>query len=86
MTCVKLFLDNIFDQEKVMSHSFNNAWLPRSPDLIPTNFWYWGYLKSQVYVGSPFTISELKDALQSEISAVNDDMLHPSVNGFASRL
>lgn len=42
----------------------------RSPDLSACDFWLWGYLKSKVYARNPQSISDLKNIIVSEISAV----------------
>ncbi|GFU90827.1 uncharacterized protein TNCV_4173231 [Trichonephila clavipes] len=59
---------------------------PRSPDLIPVDFWLWGYLKSCVYLSGPSSLSELKDAIRREVSSIHPDMLHSAVAGFVTRL
>ena len=59
---------------------------PRSPDLSPSNFFLWGYLKSKVYQGRPRTIPELKEAIQSEIAAIPGAMLENVMKSFSDRL
>ena len=50
-------------------------WPSRSPDLIPVNFFLWGYLKDKLYVGRPQTTEELKQSIRTEITAIQVDML-----------
>ena len=35
-------------------------WPPRSLDLIPLEFFLWGYLKQQVYATLPQTLQDFK--------------------------
>ncbi|GBN32887.1 hypothetical protein AVEN_178973-1 [Araneus ventricosus] len=39
-----------FGNDRIISRHFQAAWPPRSLDLIPCDFWLWGYLKDVVYV------------------------------------
>ncbi|GFW91118.1 uncharacterized protein TNCV_1759921 [Trichonephila clavipes] len=57
-----------------------------SPDLRPTDFWLWGYLKSRVYLSSPSSMLELKGAIRIEVSSIHPDTLHSAVAGFVTRL
>ncbi|GFT54173.1 hypothetical protein TNCV_699001 [Trichonephila clavipes] len=59
--------------------------LPRSPDLTPTDFWLWGYLKSRVYLSGPSSLSELKYAIRRELHTSGRVAL-PTVAGFVTRL
>ena len=38
-------------------------WPPRSPDLNPLDFFYWGYLKSKVYINRPENLEELRQSI-----------------------
>ena len=40
------------------------------------DFFLWGYLKDQVYVGRPHTIEEFKKSIHREITALPTDMLN----------
>jgi len=48
----------------------NIAWPPGSPDLIPCDYFLWGYLKAEVIKYRPGTIEELKEAIRQVISRV----------------
>ena len=61
-------------------------WPPYSPDLNPCDFFLWGYLKDRVYRGNPQTIDALKEAITSEIQAIEPSTLHNVIQGFESRL
>ena len=57
---VRDYLDEVFPQ-----HWFGRRgtiqWPPRSPDLTPMDFFFWGVVKNKVYEKNPKTVSELKD-------------------------
>ena len=45
---VRHFLDDIF-QDRWIGRRGPVEWAPRSPDLTPMDFFFWGYVKSLVY-------------------------------------
>lgn len=48
-------------------------WPPRSPDLNPLDFFFWGYMKSLVYDTTPPNVEALRDRiLQARIRIRND--------------
>jgi hypothetical protein len=49
-------------------------WPPRSPDLTPSDFLLWGYLKAPVYQHRPQTLEALKDAITQEVAAIPHEM------------
>jgi len=42
-------------------------WPPRSPDLVPPDYFLWGYLKWRSYQNKPRTIDVLKANITEEI-------------------
>ena len=42
---------------------------PRSPDLTPMDFFFWGYVK--VYATKPQTIKDLKEAIQNSFEEID---------------
>jgi len=50
-------------------------WPPRLPDLMPPDYFLWGYLKGKVYQNKPRTIDALKANITEEIQAVTVDVL-----------
>ncbi|GFX12231.1 DUF4817 domain-containing protein [Trichonephila clavipes] len=83
---VKAFLIQTCGEDRIVSRRCRYPWPPRSPDLTPTDFWFWGYLKSRVYLSGPSSLSELKDAIRREVSSIHPDVLHSTVAGFVTRL
>ncbi|GFX09964.1 DUF4817 domain-containing protein [Trichonephila clavipes] len=83
---VKAFLIQTFGEDRIISRCCRYPWPHRSPDLTPTDFWLWGYLKSRVYLSGQSSLSELKDAIRREVSSIHPDVLHSTVAGFVTRL
>jgi hypothetical protein len=50
-------------------------WPPRSPDLSPCDFFLRGYLKAEVFKHRPWSLDQLKEAIQDEIEGISPDML-----------
>ncbi|GFV25129.1 uncharacterized protein TNCV_591951 [Trichonephila clavipes] len=69
---VKAFLIQTFGKDRIVSRRCRYP--HQSPDLTPTDFWLWGYLKSCVYLSGPSSLSELKDAIRREVSSIHPEM------------
>ena len=50
-------------------------WPPRSPDLTPSDYFLWVYLKGRVYQNKPRNTDALKANITEEIQAVTADVL-----------
>ena len=51
-------------------------WPPRSPDLIPCDFFFWGFVKDKVYAPPlPANLRELRDRIREAVASVTPDML-----------
>lgn len=61
-------------------------WPPRSPDLTPCDFFFWGYLKSKVYTNRPQNLAELEQRIQNEAAAISPRSLRNSFQAFRDRL
>lgn len=71
--------------DNVIGRGFPNLWPPRSPDLTPLDYYFWGMLKTQVYSrGRPQNLETLKewiveaaeDVQQDEISTAVQDLFY----------
>jgi len=62
------------------------GWTARSPDLIPCDFFLWGYLKAEVYKHRPQTLKALKDAIREEGAAIPPEMTNIVMENFRERL
>lgn len=60
-------------------------WPARSPDLSVCNFFFWGYVKEQVYSQKPATLAALQRTIQQEITAVPAIMLQHAYDDFLIR-
>ena len=60
---VRDYLNEVFPQRWLRRGSIE--WPPRSPDLTPMDFFFWGVVKNKVYAKSPKTINELKDYIMT---------------------
>ncbi|GFX67167.1 uncharacterized protein TNCV_2185141 [Trichonephila clavipes] len=81
---VKAFLIQTFGEDRIVSRCSRYPWPTRSPDLTPTDFWFWGYLKYRVYLSDPSSLLELKDAIRREYHTSGHVALF--VAGFVTRL
>ncbi len=54
---------------------FKGLWPPRSPDMTPLDFFWWGTLKNKVYETTPANLEQLKVKITSEISKISQQML-----------
>lgn len=61
-------------------------WPPRSPDLTPMDFYFWGFIKSLVYLDEPASIEELKVRITLAAAAVLPETLLLVRQEFSSRL
>jgi hypothetical protein len=50
-------------------------WPPRSPDLLPLDFYLWSFLKSCVFDNSPRTASQLKLNNETALGNIEEVML-----------
>ena len=48
-------------------------WRPLSPDLIPWDFFLWGYLKSWVYTTPPANLDDLQNRIIREVDLIHQD-------------
>lgn len=67
-------------------HGGGIDWAPYSPDLNPCDYFLWGYLKDEVYRGSPRTVEEVKARIRTKISEITTETLRDVIGNFESRL
>ena len=58
-------LSELFPQRIVSLHH-DVEWPPRSPDLMPLDFFLWGYIKSRVYQPPPADLEGLRRRIGAE--------------------
>ncbi len=59
---------------------------PRSPDIIPYDFFLWGYLNSKVYVGGGPDLITFKNNIAQTVANITEDMLCSSVENVVQRM
>lgn len=83
---VKQFLNDTFSH-RVISRHFEFTWPPRSPDLSPLDFWFWGFVKSKVYTEGIFaSIDELIAKIRAVINDIPLSNFAKAVASVPSRL
>ena len=62
-------------------------WPPRSPDLTPLDFFFWGHLKSKVFATPPANLHELQQRIVTEVDTLRQDraLIRRAVNGMMRR-
>lgn len=64
-----------------------HRWPPRSPDLNPLDFFFWGYLKDNVFkFPRPANVQQLRDKILQVSEEVSAVMLRSTVASFYDRL
>ena len=63
------------------------AWPPRSPDLSPLDFFFWGYVKQLMYTpAQPANLTDLKERIRVAVRSVTSDMLKRTWDSMKKRL
>ncbi|GFW25251.1 transposable element Tc3 transposase [Trichonephila clavipes] len=61
-------------------------WPPRSCDLIPLDYFQWGYVRLLVYADKPQTLDHLEDNIRRVIADIRLQMLEKVIENWTSRL
>ena len=80
------FLRQYFPRDGLILHQTDNPWPPNSPNLNPSDYFLWGYLKDRVYENNPQTTEVLKDNIRIEIRQIPQEMLNGFVDNFNVRV
>jgi len=72
--------------DHLISRCGDVPWPPQSPNLSMCDFFLWGYLKSRVYEGKPWTLEETKGAICKQIGMINQELLERIEANFRERL
>lgn len=67
---VKTLLDRLF-QERWIARNGPIRWPPRSPDITPLDFYFWGYVKDQVYKSRYANLAELQNSIRDIIASID---------------
>lgn len=81
---VKEFLRSQFG-EKIISRHFDFHWPARSPDMTPLDFWFWGYVKQEVYKVHLPDIESLKQRISEVTANIDRNMLARVIDSIPTR-
>jgi inhibitor of nuclear factor kappa-B kinase subunit alpha len=79
------YLNDKFDN-RVISRRSANPWPAHSPDLNPLDYWFWGYVESQVYIRRPRNIESLKRVVEEVAYELDAHSIKNAVGNFTRRL
>lgn len=82
---VRNFLNEIFP-ERWIGRRGAIEWPPRSPDLTPLDFFFWGYLKDRVYKTKPQNLDDLRHRIITEVALIRFETLGNVCSSFYHRL
>lgn len=82
---VRDLLDQTF-RERWIGRRGRIEWPPRSPDLSPLDYFFWGYLKNKVYETKPNDINDLTQRILHEAAEVPPEILRNFMDGYFNRL
>lgn len=83
------------DIRRHLNHVFPGKWIgrrgaiewpARSPDLSPLDYYFWGYLKDQVYRTKPQDLVELRLRIVEEAARIPVDAIRNALSAFYHRL
>lgn len=63
-----------------------HKWPPRSPDLTKMDFFWWGYVKEQVYKTPATTKEDMKNRIREVFRTADVNMLHRASRAFEDRI
>jgi len=79
------FLNNTFP-ERWIGRRGAIEWPPRSSDLSPLDFFFWGYLKDRVYKIKPQNLNDLQVRIIDEVALITPEILQNVQTNFYDRL
>ena len=72
--------------DRIISKKSTFQWAPRSPDLNPLDFYFWGYCKANVYRNKPNTVGMLKTEIENFIASIPTEMCQRAIKNFEKRV
>ena len=71
---------------RIFSRFGDQKWPPRSCDLIPLDFFLWGYLKSNVYINNTTTTCALQEEIKHCINEIQPQLCRKVMKNFDERV
>ncbi|KZC03744.1 hypothetical protein WN55_06391, partial [Dufourea novaeangliae] len=72
--------------ERIISRNATVSWLPRSCNLTPLDYFFWGYLKSMVYANKRRTHDALRLNIGRCIRDISPELLHKVIENWVHRI
>lgn len=82
--------------DPVISRHFDCNWSPRSPDLVPPDYYghimgtimgtLWGTFKARVYARNPRNVDDMQEAIRCEIANITTSDLRNAIHNLPTRL
>jgi transposase len=82
---VREYLDRTFPN-KWIGRRGSIEWPPRSPDLSPLDYFFWGHLKNVIYKTKPESLADLRNRIHQEAARITADMIQNSIQKFYFQL
>ena len=84
---VRNYLTQTFGYDRVIRRGCQHIWPPRSPDLNPLDFWFWGWLKSKVYhENKPTILEQLQQKIMDIFHQITKEEFSAGVSDITRRL
>jgi len=85
-TRVRNYLVHTFG-DRVISRGCDRFWPPRSPDLNPLDFWFWGWLKAKIYHhDKPQSLEQLQQMIMNVCNQITREEFAAGVFDIIRRL
>jgi hypothetical protein len=82
---VRRFLNDTFPR-KWIGRRGAIEWPPRSPDLNPLDYFFWGHLKNLVFATKPTNLNELRNRILDTVASITPENLQNVRRNFYERL
>ena len=79
------FLNQKF-QGRVISRKADFEWPPKSPDLNPLDYWFWGHCEAEVIRTKPTTLDQLKQEVEAFAETLTGDVVEKSILNILKRI
>jgi hypothetical protein len=62
-----------FFDDCIISNRTEREWPPKSPDLNPLDFWFWGRIEAEMGKTPPVTLTELRRMVENAEAALPEE-------------
>ena len=84
---VRDLLKKNLSEDRIIARGVGTVWPPRSPDLTPLDYWFWGMVKARVYHSfKRSSLEDLQQRISMVISEIEDSELENAVMNIIPRL